>query len=332
MQSLNKIEGKVLAGRKISAKEAGYLSSLQAPTVMDLFCAANRIRRHFRGNAADLCAIVNAKSGKCPEDCTYCAQSSRSTAPIASYALLDESAVTEKAKEAKRGGARRFCIVTSGKRVSGKELEKIALMIASVRSIGLLPCATLGLLKKEDLLLLKDAGLERYHNNLESSERFFPRICTTHSYEEKMQTIRDAGAAGLSICSGGIFGLGETWEDRLDMAFALRDMGPDSIPINFLTPITGTELGRNKTLAPLEALKIISIYRFILPEREIRICGGRLQTLGEFNAFIFFAGADGLLVGNYLTTLGRGYQEDLDLIRNLGLSAVSGTETGAEIF
>jgi biotin synthase len=331
MQSLNNIEEKVLAGRKISAKEAGYLSSLQAPTVMDLFCAANRIRRHFRGNAADLCAIVNAKSGRCPEDCTYCAQSSRSTATIASYALLEESTVTEKAKEAKRGGAKRFCIVTSGKRVSGRELEKIALMIASVKSLGLLPCATLGLLNKEDLLLLKTAGLERYHNNLESSERFFPRICTTHSYEDKLQTIRNAGAAGLSVCSGGIFGLGETWQDRIDMAFAPREIGPDSVPINFLTPIRGTELGRSKPLAPLEALKIISIYRFILPEREIRICGGRLQILGEFNAFIFFAGADGLLIGNYLTTLGRGYQEDLDLIRNFGLSALSGIDTGKDL-
>jgi len=326
MPSLNKIEEKALSGRRISVKEAVYLSSLSEQAAMDLFSAANRIRSHFRGNAVDLCAIVNAKSGKCPEDCAYCAQSSRSTATISSYALLEESAVTEKAREAKKGGAKRFCIVTSGKRASGRELEKIAVMIASVRSIGLLPCATLGLLKKEDLLLLKTAGLERYHNNLESSERFFPRICTTHSYEEKLQTIRDAGSAGLSVCSGGIFGLGETWEDRIDMAFALRDLGPDSVPINFLSPVKGTKLSRNKPLAPLEALKIISIYRFILPDRQIRVCGGRLQTLGEFNAFIFLAGADGLLVGNYLTTLGRGYQEDLDLIRNLGLSAVSGTD------
>jgi len=319
MPTIERIEEKVLTGRKLSAKDAVFLSSLQDQAVMDLFSAANRIRNHFRGNHVDLCAIVNAKSGKCPEDCSYCAQSSRSTAAIPSYALLGKKAVIEKAHVARKGGAKRFCIVTSGKRVSAEELAYIAEMVSSVRSIGLLPCATLGLLSEQDLVLLKDAGLERYHNNLETSERFFPRVCTTHSYAEKMRTIRDAASAGLSVCSGGIFGLGEAWHDRIDMAFALRDLEPDSVPINFLSPIKGTKLSRKKPPAPLEALKIISIYRFILPDREIRVCGGRLQTLGDLNAFIFFAGADGLLVGNYLTTLGRGYQEDLDLVRQLGL-------------
>ena len=319
MPTIERIEEKVLAGKRISARDAVFLSSLQDQAVMDLFSAANRIRGRFRGNHVDLCAIVNAKSGKCHEDCSYCAQSSRSTAAITSYALLGKKAVIEKARMARRGGAKRFCIVTSGKRVSAEELAYIAEMVSSVRSIGLLPCATLGLLSEQDLVLLKDAGLERYHNNLETSERFFPRVCTTHSYAEKMRTIRDAASAGLSVCSGGIFGLGEAWHDRIDMAFALRDLEPDSVPINFLSPIKGTKLSRNKPLAPLEALKIISIYRFILPDREIRVCGGRLQTLGDLNAFIFFAGADGLLVGNYLTTLGRGYREDLDLVRQLGL-------------
>ncbi|NJD56631.1 MAG: biotin synthase BioB [Nitrospirae bacterium] len=286
---------------------------------MELLPAANRIRRHFRGNRVDLCAIVNAKSGKCSEDCAYCAQSAKSTAEITSYALLGKKTVLQKAEDAGNNGAKRFCIVTSGRRISEKELPRIADMVSSVRSLGLLPCATLGLLSEQDLKLLKNAGLERYHNNLETSERFFPAICTTHSYREKVRTIRAAVSAGLSVCSGGIFGLGETWQDRIDMAFALADLGPDSIPVNFLSPVTGTKLGRNKPLPPLEALKIISIYRFILPDRQIRVCGGRLQTLGEMNAFIFLAGADGLLVGNYLTTLGRGYAEDLDLIRNLGL-------------
>ncbi len=332
MLSLSSIEEKVLSGGKISAKEAVYLSSLPVPSVMDLFASADRIRRHFRGNAVDLCAIVNAKSGKCPEDCTYCAQSSRSTATIASYALLEEGTIMEKAQEAKRGGARRFCIVTSGKRVSARELEKIALMTASVRSIGLLPCATLGLLKSNDLKMLKNAGLQRYHNNLETSERYFPKVCSTHTFREKIRTIGDARTAGLEICSGGIFGLGETWKDRIDMAFTLRDIGPDSVPINFLTPIAGTKLEKRKVLEPLDALKIISVYRFVLPDKQIRVCGGRIQTLGEMNALIFLAGADGLLVGNYLTTLGRGYGEDLELIHNLGLSDASGTAAGTDIF
>ena len=318
---LRDIEEKVLAGRTLLKKDARYLSTLSGQDAIDLSCSANRVRRHFRGNAVDLCSIVNAKSGKCPEDCAYCAQSSKSSAKIAAYALLEKKAVIEKAREAKKGGAKRFCIVTSGKRVSGKELYAIADMVSSVRSTGLLPCATLGLLTGEDLQVLKKAGLERYHNNLETSERYFSSICSTLSYEEKVSTIYSARDSGLSVCSGGIFGIGETWQDRIDMAYALRAIGPDSVPINFFTPIQGTKLGRRRPLAPLEALKIISIYRFILPDKQIRVCGGRLQTLGELNPFIFLAGADGLLIGNYLTTLGRGYEEDLIMIKNLGFTA-----------
>jgi biotin synthase len=195
-------------------------------------------------------------------------------------------------------------------------------MVSAVRKLGLLPCATLGLLSGEDLLLLKDAGLERYHNNLETSERFFSEICTTHTYQDKLETIREVKSSGLSLCSGGIFGLGETWEDRIDMAFALRDISPDSVPINFLTPVKGTRLGVQKLLDPFDALKIISLYRFILPDKEIRVCGGRIQTLGEFNSFIFPAGADGLLTGNYLTTVGRNFEDDLKLINHYGLKVL----------
>ena len=316
---LRDIEEKVLTNRKLLKKEALYLSTLSGQNAIELFSSANRVRGHFRGNIIDLCSIVNAKSGKCPEDCAYCAQSSKSSSKIASYSLIEKKAVIEKAAEAKKGGAKRFCIVTSGRRVSEKEIEKIADMVSSVRSIGLLPCATLGLLTGEDLQVLKNAGLERYHNNLETSERFFPGICSTHSYKEKIETIKSAQHTGLSVCSGGIFGLGETWQDRIDMAFALRNIGPDSVPINFYIPIQGTKLSSREPLEPLEALKIISIYRFILPDKQIRICGGRLQILEKFNSYIFFAGADGLLVGNYLTTIGRGYEEDMSMIRNLGL-------------
>ena len=321
MPSIREIEERVLHGGSVTACDAGFLASLPARQAMDLFSAADRIRNHFRGNVVDLCAIVNAKAGKCPEDCAYCAQSSKSSAAITSYALLEKQAVLEHAVKAKEGGARRFCIVTSGRKVSPGELSRICDMVSSVRAIGLLPCATLGLLDRDELTLLRSAGLERYHNNLETSERFFPRICTTHSYREKIATIRDARSAGLSVCSGGIFGLGETWKDRIDMAFALRELAPDSVPVNFLSPVPGTRLGRRRPLAPLDALKVISIYRFILPDRQIRVCGGRLQALGDLHSFIFFAGADGLLVGNYLTTRGRGFQEDLDLIRHLGLAA-----------
>jgi biotin synthase len=319
---LKTIEKKVLDSDKISKDEAIFIAALAGHDIFDLFSSASRIREHFRGDTVDLCAIINAKSGACPEDCSYCAQSAKSTAEIKTFRLVEKETVLEKAEEAKEGGAKRFCIVTSGKKASSSDLEKIAEMVSAVRKLGLLPCATLGLLSGNDLLLLKDAGLERYHNNLETSERFFPEICTTHTYQDKLETIKEVKSSGLSLCSGGIFGLGETWEDRIDMAFALMDIGPDSVPINFLTPVKGTRLGVKQLLDPFDALKIISLYRFILPDKEIRVCGGRIQTLGELNSFIFPAGADGLLTGNYLTTLGRNFEDDLRLINQYGLKVL----------
>ncbi|MGC2063936.1 MAG: biotin synthase BioB [Thermodesulfovibrionales bacterium] len=316
---LIQVEETALSGLGITRKQAIELASLSEQDSFELFASANRIRSHFRSDAVDLCSIVNAKSGACAEDCSFCAQSSRSAAEISRFTLIDPEKVLLSADAARRGGARRFCIVTSGRRVSEKELDSIASMVSGVRSLGLLPCATLGLLTGDDLSRLKNAGLHRYHNNLETSRRFFPNVCTTHTWEDKVETLRAAKAAGLSVCSGGIFGLGETWEDRIDLAFALKELSPDSVPINFLTPIAGTLLEKRVPLAPIEALKIIGLYRLILPDKEIRVCGGRIQTLGELNAFIFFAGADGLLTGNYLTTLGRNFDDDRRLISQCGL-------------
>jgi len=316
---IRQIEEKIIAAGLLSGPDAATISAVEGAEIPELFSSSYRIRRHYRGDSIDLCAIINAKSGACPEDCGYCAQSSKSGAGIKTFPLLEKNFVLEKAAEAKEGGARRFCIVTSGRKVSSRELELIAEMVADVRKAGLLPCATLGLLSLDELNLLKGAGLERFHHNLETSESFFPKICSTHTYQDKMKTIHAVKSSGLSLCSGGIFGLGESWADRIEMAFALRDIGPDSVPINFLTPIKGTLLGTRNTLPAMEALKVISLFRFALPDREIRVCGGRLQTLGELNPFLFFAGADGLLAGNYLTTQGRGYEDDLRLINELGL-------------
>ncbi len=313
------ITRKVLNGDSISREDAMVIASVSHNEIFDLFYAANRIRTQFRGDNVDLCAIINAKSGACPEDCSYCAQSRGNPAGIKTFLLVEKKIVLDRAKEAKSGGAKRFCIVTSGKKASGRELEEIAGMIAGIQALGLLPCATLGLLAREELEELKNAGLERYHHNLETSERFFPEICSTHTYRDKIETMKSVKSAGLSLCSGGIFGLGEQWEDRIDMAFTLREIGPDSVPVNFLIPVKGTGLGERRYLEPFEALKIISLYRFILPDKEIRVCGGRMQTLGEFNSFVFFAGADGLLVGNYLTTHGRKFEDDLEIIREYGL-------------
>lgn len=309
----------VLAGKALSAKDAFSLVSIKGADLFGLFSAASEIREKFRRNRIDLCSIINAKSGACSEDCSYCAQSSRSKAEIPVHPLLKESGIMEKALEAKEAGVRRFCIVTSGRKAGARELKEIASIVKKIRGLGLLPCATLGLLEKDELSMLRDSGLERYHHNLETSERFFPRICSTHTYGDKLKTIEAAKTAGLSVCSGGIFGLGESWQDRIDMAFALRELNVDSVPVNFLIPVNGTPMGNTAPLHPFEALKIISLYRFMLPDKAVRVCGGRRQVLGEFNSMVFMAGADALLTGNYLTTTGTSYEDDLRLIRQYGL-------------
>ncbi len=318
-EEIRHLEEKILKGGSISKQEALSITEIYGPDIFYLFASANTIRQHFRKNTIGLCSIVNAKSGDCPEDCSFCAQSSRSKAEIEIYPLLSKEMIIQKAIEAKNSGIKRFSIVTSGRKVSEKSLMEIADMVSEIRDLGLIPCASLGLLNAEELLILKAAGLDRYHHNLETSEGFFPRICTTHTFTDKIRTIESARSAGLSLCSGGIFGMGETWQDRIDMAFSLKDLDVDSIPINFLIPIKGTAFAHKSYLHPFEALQIVSLYRFILPQKEIRICGGRIQILGEFNSLVFAAGADGMISGNYLTTQGRSPEDDLRLIGAYGL-------------
>ncbi|QWR77450.1 biotin synthase BioB [Candidatus Magnetomonas plexicatena] len=316
---ITKLTNKVLEGKILIKNEALDICSLPNSRLYELMAAASAIRQHYRSDFIDLCSIVNAKSGGCSEDCSFCAQSYESKADIERYPLKSYKEIGAAAMSAKKNGARRFCLVTGGKKVLDGELIKLSDMLKHISAERLLPCATLGLLNEDSLRLLKDSGLNRYHHNIETSERFFPQVCHTHTFKDKVKTIEAAKSTGLSLCSGGIFGLGETWEDRVEMAFFLRDIEADSIPINFLTPVAGTKMADVPPLDPIVALKIISLYRFILPEREIRICGGRMQTLGEFNSFIYMAGADGLLIGNYLTTTGRSPALDTRFIEQTGL-------------
>jgi biotin synthase len=303
----------------IDKETALNLSLRSGASMYDMFALANRVREKFHGNKVDLCSIVNAKSGACPEDCSFCAQSAHSKTNSEVYSLLTRDRIMESANVARKSGVKRFCIVTSGKKLSSQEIVSICSVISEIRELGLLPCATLGMLEADDLKRLKDAGLYRYHHNLETSESFFSEICTTHTYRDKIRTINNAKSLGLSICCGGLFGLGETWEDRIELALAIRDIGVDSVPINFFTPVHGTPMGNRDCLDPLEALKIIAIYRLILPNCEIRVCGGRPQTLRDLGSQIFPAGASGLLTGNYLTTTGRNTGDDLQMIRDMGL-------------
>ena len=319
-EQISLCEKKILEGGLLSREEARALSKIPRQHLFNLLASADSIRNYFRGNSIQLCTIVNAKSGGCPEDCSFCAQSSKSRADIEVYPLLERNSILKNARNAKKAGVIRFSIVTSGRKVSKKDFTKIRDMISAIRDLGLLPCASLGMLNAEELARLKAAGLDRYHHNLETSRRFYKKICSTHGYTEKIETVKAALASGLSICSGGIFGMGETWQDRIDMAFTLRRLNVDSVPINFLIPIKGTSLESRALLNPLDALQMIALYRFILPNKEIRICGGRLQVLNEFHPLIFLAGADSLLTGNYLTTFGRVPADDVGLINLCGLT------------
>jgi biotin synthase len=228
--------------------------------------------------------------------------------------------MAEAAASAKKNYAKRFCIVTSGRCIDNQaDLDTIAQGIRWVREIGLSPCATLGTLTREQLSHLQEAGLDRYHHNIETSREYFPRICTTHSFDERIEVLRQSRSLGLSTCSGGILGMGESMDDRLRMAFALRELDVDSVPINFLMPVMGTPLEGINPISPLEALHAIAMFRFILPKKEIRVCAGRGTALGQLHPLIFIAGADGFMIGNYLTRSGLIPEDDLKMIQDLRL-------------
>lgn len=311
----------VLRNNGIDRPAACQLSEIpRGAELWDLFATARRVREHYRGMTIDICSIVNAKSGACSEDCAYCAQSVHHSTKAPVYPLISVDRMTEAAESAKKNGAKRFCIVTSGRGIDSREdLTAIAKGVAAVRKAGLSPCATLGTLTRDQLAVLKDAGLERYHHNIETSRSYFPRICSTHTFDERLFVLEQARSVGLTACSGGIFGMGESAQDRIDMAFTLRELGVDSVPINFLMPIAGTPLERTAGIEPLEALQAIALFRLILPDREIRICGGRGTALGQLHPLIFLAGADGFMIGNYLTTSGPDPKADLAMLRGLGL-------------
>jgi len=320
-EKIYKICQNILDGNTIDDNTAFELSKIENADLWDLFAAANRVREFYHAKKADLCSIINAKSGLCTEDCSYCAQSLHYFTGAPVYPMLAVPQIAAAAESAKKNGAKRFSIATSGRGIeSSKDFQTIAKGIEAIRKLGLFPCATLGALNKEQLLILKQAGLDRYHHNIETSKDFFPRICSTHSFEDRLQVLRDAQDIGLSVCSGGIFGMGESMDERINMAFTLREMKVDSIPINFLMPIQGTPLEHQSPIQPLEALHIIALFRLILPQTEIRVCGGRQRALQQLHSLIFTAGANGLMIGNYLTTSGMDPEQDLNTIKNLDLN------------
>jgi biotin synthase len=306
----------------ISPSAAQELLKIEDSLLPLLFHGACRIRDQFNGREIKLCAIVNAKSGRCPEDCTFCAQSAHHKTQIETYPLMAPEDILRKAREAEAMGAKHFSIVTSGTSVKGKDLEKVLkTLLLLKKETGLYLCGSLGIITQNTADRLKESGLSRYHHNLETAPSYFSEICTTHAYEDDLNTLIHAREAGLEVCSGGIFGLGESPEQRLELAFTLKRAEIDSVALNFLNPVPGTPLQESTPLRPLKLLKSVALFRFILPKKDIRICGGREYGLRDLHPFVLWAGANGIMIGNYLTTKGRDYRADLQMIQDLGLGS-----------
>ncbi|MFH0774996.1 MAG: biotin synthase BioB [bacterium] len=312
---LEEIASGVCIEADIGMEDAIYLV---ASPFFELLFWANLIRERFKGKMIDTCSIINAKSGRCPEDCKFCAQSAHYKTEIPQYPLIDREKVAESAHSAKFSGAKHFGIVTSGRGLSQNEIERVCKMIEAIKT-DISPCASLGRLTENYASQLKSVGLVRYHHNLEAGETFFAQIVRSHTYKERIESIEIAKQAGLEVCSGGIFGVGESWQDRIELAFKLRELEVDSIPLNFLNPVPGTPLGERERLSPFEALRIVALFRFIHPKRDIKIGGGREVTLRDLQGWMYYAGANSVMIGNYLTTLGRPKEEDMRLIEDFGL-------------
>lgn len=320
MDLIDNLKNKAIKGKGASVAEAQELFIEGCANPYRVFAAASEIREHFKGKEIILCGITNAKSGRCSEDCKFCAQSSHYSTEVPSYPLKPAKELIAEAALAQRDGAEFFGIVTSGKRVKAKkEWTEIFKAIAGMSKIGMHPCASLGIIDADRAHDLKAAGLFRYHHNLETSRSYFKNICTTHDYEENVETIRVAKAAGLSVCAGALIGMGEGVTHRIELAATLRQLNVDSVPVNILNPIKGTPLDHIQPLPPLEILMTIAVFRFMLPDKDIKLCGGKEKNLRQLLPLGIIAGANSLMTGNYLTTTGRVSLLDHEMITDLGL-------------
>ena len=314
-----------LKGQSISSDKALQLESFTHEELDYLFIGTDRIRDKFKGEDVKICSIVNAKSGRCVEDCSFCAQSSSFQTDAPETELMSVEEMVAAAKEAEAFGANEFSIVASGTKMDDRqELDKV---IAAVRRIKaetkLETCCSLGLMELDDLKELKAAGLDRCHHNLETAASFFNKIVTTHTYEDEVKAVQNAKEAGLQVCVGGIFGMGETFAQRVELAFSIRELGTQSLPINFLKPIEGTGLDHLETIEYYDALKTIALLRLVLPKIDLFVCGGREEVMTDKQEQLFSAGANGILGGNYLTTKGQDPKRDIEMIQSLGLRPIA---------
>lgn len=315
---LNLLKDKILVGEKISREEAIFL--INYPDLNELCDAANEIAAKYSGRIVDSCSIVNARSGMCGEDCKWCAQATKHHTGCQTYNFLNEEAVMKAAAHNERQGIRRFSLVTSGRTVSDRDLDEFCRIYRRLANeTNLYLCASMGLLSKEQLLKLKEAGVKRYHCNMETSESYFPQLCTSHSPEDKRKTIRWAREIGLDICSGGIIGMGETVEDRINLAFQLADLDVDSTPLNILNPIKGTPLENTPLISEEEIIRTAAVWRFILPTKSIRFAGGRMRLSKDSMIRLLNGGVNGALMGDMLTTVSNDIISDKELFKEAGL-------------
>ncbi|MBI2954628.1 MAG: biotin synthase BioB [Chloroflexi bacterium] len=310
----------------ITFEEALELTRLQGrDEILQLLDRANEARKQHRGNSVDLCSIVNAKSGRCEEDCVYCAQSAHHGAHVDVYGMKSPDDIIAHAKAAEEAGAHHFCIVTKGRSLPPADFE-IALRATEriAAETSLKRCASMGLLDDERARALKEAGLCRYNHNLETARSYFPSVCTTHTHEDRVATVKALKRAGIETCVGGILNMGESERQRIELAFEIKEIEPDSVPMNFLNPRPGTPLAGRSLFEPLEAAKYVAIYRLVMPKPIIRIAGGRRENFNGLYALAVKGGADGLLIGNYLTTIGLAPSRDLAMLREAGLDISRG--------
>jgi biotin synthase len=327
-QRIDEITQRVLNGGETSAAEGQWLLGLHHDYLPWLMAGADRIRKTNRGDEIEVCAISNVRSGNCSENCSFCSQSGHhknTTAPV--YGFIESEDLTQQAQRAREWGASDFGVVSKGWGMrSQKEREKLGEYFKEMEQqsdIG--RCASLGVLTEQTATELKGMGLENYHHNLESAESFFDNVCTSHTYQENIDTIRNARDAGLRVCAGGILGMGESLEQRIELAVQLRDLGVESVPLNFLSPQAGTPMADREPMSAHEILQSIAVFRYLLPKAEIRIAGGR-QFLGDMQSMIFMAGASGVMIGDYLTTSGRSVDDDLKMFDDLKLRVRGDTQ------
>lgn len=324
---LHDLAEQIILGKRLNRAEAHALTTIEGQENILLLCeAADKVRQACCGNTVDLCSIINVKSGNCSENCSFCSQSAHHPgveSPV--YGLKTTEEILAQAKAAEAAGAKRFCLVSQGRGLKynspkSGELERILETVQQiVAQTNIKPCCALGEVTLEQAQALKEAGVTRYNHNLEASENFYPEIVTTHTWQDRVETVKNLKAAGIQACTGGIVGMGESWSDRIDLALALRELEVESVPLNLLNPREGTPLSSSPKLDPYEALKAIAIFRMILPKQIIRYAGGREAVMGELQALGLKAGINAMLIGHYLTTLGQSPEQDHAMLASLGL-------------